>query len=200
MFLPPPSLVHCLRTSYFRPVDVQLSVGPPSFGPCFPQPLNFCSMQRRFTFSTEGHPYRGLQPTTPPKQCLWRRPERPKHNLRTSRAKRTSRSTHVQGCAFFFVPCVFVGQGCQDMRNVVGGCAPRESLPALLVRTRGVGKTHVSWTFFGRPRFLLFVRQMSFVSGRCQHTNQQCRGREHTQTENVADATVQRCTIMTKVF
>ena len=36
----------------------------------------------------------------PPKQCLWRRPERPKHKLRTSRAKRTSRSTHVQGCAF----------------------------------------------------------------------------------------------------
>ena len=33
-----------------------------------------------------------------------------------------------------------------------------------------------------------------------QQTNQKCRGREYTQTENVADAIVRRCTTMTKVF
>ena len=53
-FLLPLSLVHCLRASYFRLVDIKLSVGPPSFPPCSPQPLIFLfGAKARFTVSSE---------------------------------------------------------------------------------------------------------------------------------------------------
>ena len=109
-----------------------------------------------------------------------------------------SRTSH------FHCRCVYAGVGaeklgCRSCPNRGPTAVSSSTLSHCPARVSShAGLRHQLW--ISRPRILYKIIYSRMQRSLHQQTNGKCRGRENTQTENVANAIVQRCAIMTKVF
>ena len=99
---------------------------------------------------------------------------------------------------------VFAGVGAEKLG---GGSCPNRGPTAVSSSTpshcpamvsSNAGLRYQLW--ISRVRIVYKIISTRIQRSLHQRTNQKCRGRDYTQTESVADANVQRCTIIAQVF